>query len=80
MFLDGFTPLIIHTFTLGETKMSDLSDSSNHSDPTYVPEPEELEKTTKTKAKPKAPDDSSKKSPLVNKVSLKGVFWKYKRN
>ena len=42
--------------------MSDLSDTSPHSDPTYKPEPEDLERITKSRAKRKAKDVGTKTS------------------
>ena len=42
--------------------MADLSDTSSHSDPTYQPEPEDLERITKSKSKRKPTDDGSKNS------------------
>ena len=42
--------------------MADLSDTSTHSDPTYHPEPEELDRITKSKSKRKPTDDGSKNS------------------
>ena len=42
--------------------MSDLSDTSPHSDPTYQPDPEDLERITKSKLKRKPTDVGSKNS------------------
>ena len=42
--------------------MSDLSDTSPHSDPTYQPDPEDLERITKSTSKHKPTDVGSKNS------------------